>query len=198
MKPQASLERPGEHASGRGASQGRIRAGTVWGVFGFIFILSQAIYRLAPLAAEPLVDHLLDTWWKWALFVASIVFNGYAEGYKAFHRNAAPRVVARALYLTKNPRPLFIALAPLFCMGLFHATRKRLIVSWSVYAGIIALVIAVRQLSQPWRGMVDAGVVVGLAWGVISLLMYFVRAARGEPMPVSADVPDDAVACEPT
>ena len=33
--------------------------------------------------------------------------------------------------------PAIVLLAPLFCMGLFHATRKRLIVSWCALTGIV-------------------------------------------------------------
>ena len=168
----------------------KMRFGTYWGVFGFILLLSQAIYRLGARAIEPIVDGMLDSWWKWALFAVSIVFMAYTEGYRAFQRAASPRIVARAMYLTENPKPVLVALAPLFCIGLFHATRKRIIISWSVWAGIVALIIAVRQLSQPWRGMVDAGVVVGLTWGVIAILVFFAKAARGEAMPVAADIPE--------
>lgn len=164
--------------------------GVYWGVFGFVLVLVQAIYRLTPLAIEPIVDEQLDRWWLWALFSASIVFNGFAEGYRGFQNNASPRIVARALYLAENPTPLRVALAPVFCVGLFHATRKRLIVSWCLYAGLIAVIIGVRQLAQPWRGIIDAGVVVGLTWGTISVLVYFAKAARGEPMPVPPDVPE--------
>ena len=35
---------------------------------------------------------------------------------------------------------------------------------------MIVLIVSVRQLPQPWRGMVDAGVVVGLTWGVVSII----------------------------
>jgi hypothetical protein len=75
-------------------------------------------------------------------------------------------------------------------MGLFHATRKRLVVSWSVLSGVVVLVVAVRMLEQPWRGIVDAGVVVGLAWGLLALACNTVRAVRGLPVPGSADLPD--------
>jgi len=33
----------------------------------------------------------------------------------------------------------------------------------------------VRRLAQPWRGIIDAGVVVGLAWGVGSVVYYALR-----------------------
>ena len=167
----------------------RLHFGVYWGVFGFVALLVQAIYRLTPLALEPILAGEV-LWWHWVLYGVSILFNGYTEGYRAFHLQVAPRVMARALYLAKHPRPLLIALAPLFCMSLVYATRKRLLISWSVYAAIVVLVVAVRQLPQPWRGMIDAGVVVGLTWGMLSVLLFFFRGAAGKPMPVPADVPD--------
>ena len=37
---------------------------------------------------------------------------------------------------------------------------------------IIVLVMIVSKFSQPWRGIVDAGVVIGLLWGLASLVIY--------------------------
>lgn len=163
----------------------------LWGIFGFVLILSQAIYRLAPLAWEPIASGQLETW-QWGLYAFSIIFNGYSEGYKAFQLQVAPRVIARADHLASDPRLLHVILAPLFCMALFHASRRRLMVSWSVYAGILVLIIAVRQLAQPWRGMVDAGVVVGLSWGIASILVAFVDRLRGGELSTTAELPGAA------
>lgn len=160
----------------------------LWGIFGFVLILSQAIVRLAPLAWQPIADGQLSGP-QWALYALSIVFNGYFEGYKAFQLQVAPRVMARAFHLSGNLKPLHVVLAPLFCMTLFHATRKRLMVSWIVYAGIIVLVVSVRQLSQPWRGIVDVGVVFGLSWGIVAILSAFVAIVRGGELKAGADLP---------
>jgi apolipoprotein N-acyltransferase len=97
------------------------------------------------------------------------------------------------MYAARHPRPVIVVLAPLFCMGLFHATRKRLIVSWCALIGIVGLIVLVRQLDQPWRGIVDGGVVAGLGWGLVAMLWFMVRALLGHPMPVPADVPEDAL-----
>ncbi len=160
----------------------------LWGVLGVLAILGQAIWRLGGLAMEPIVEGSLSGT-GWALYGLSIAFNAYAEGYKAFQLQFSPRVVARAFHLARNPRPLHVALAPFYCMALFHATRKRLIVSWTVLLGVVTIVLAVRQLPQPWRGIVDAGVVVGLGWGCLAIAWFFARAARGQALPVPPDVP---------
>ena len=47
----------------------------------------------------------------------------------------------------------------------------------------VAIVVFVRMLAQPWRGIIDAGVVLGLAWGVVSIVYYVVRAmSRLDPV----------------
>src|SRR5262245_2697680 len=165
----------------------RIGPAGIWGVLGFAALLGQAIYRLSGVALAGLrmpFDAI-----HWAALTTWVVFAAWSEGYRAFQKQVAPRVVARAQYLTRHPRALFAALAPLYCMGLIHATRRRLVTSWCVLLGIVGLVIAVRQLHQPWRGIVDAGVVIGLAWGVVAIAVYFVRGLRA-PLAVSPEVPE--------
>jgi hypothetical protein len=166
-----------------------VYAVAVWGVLGFAAIVFRAVWTLAPMALAPIRAGM--TGLQWTLYVGWLVFMVYSEGYKGFQRKVAPRVAARAMYAATHPRPWIVLLAPLFCMGLFHATRKRLIVSWCALTGIVTLILLVRQLDQPWRGIVDGGVVAGLGWGLVAMLWFLVRALQGHPMPVPADVPGD-------
>ena len=161
---------------------------TLWGVLGFVALLVQAVYRLAPLAVEAI--DLGMTTWQWVAFVGYAIFMAYSEGYKGFHRQASPRVVARGLYLAKEPTVLRVLLAPAFCRGLFGASRKRRIVSWALVIMIVGLVILVRMLAQPWRGIIDAGVVLGLAMGMASTLYFLARALFGSPPDVDPEVAD--------
>ena len=109
-------------------------------------------------------------------------FNAYAEGYRGFHRKFSPRVVGRALDLGRNPTPLRVLLAAPYCIGLFQASRKTRITSWTLVLVIAAVVFGVRRLPQPWRGIIDAGVVVGLGIGVVSLLgRFFIALSRRWP-----------------
>ncbi len=162
-----------------------------WGVLTTTGLLISAIARLTPLALEPLQSHSM-TGLQWALYVGWAVFNGYVEGYRGFQKGYVPRVVARAFWLGQHPRPLFVLLAPFFCSGLFFATRRRLITSWVLLIGIVAIVQVVRLLEQPWRGIVDAGVVVGLAYGTGYLVVHFVGVLLGRPITVTPQVPADA------
>jgi hypothetical protein len=163
-------------------------AGAVWGLSGVALLLGSAIYRLAPLAAEALRFQLL--WHQWIFLILVLVFMAYAEGYRAFQLGFSPRVAARARYIRTRGRLIDAFFAPLFCMAYFHAPVRRRIVSISVTAGIIALVLLVRLLPQPWRGIVDAGVIVGLAWGLISLVVFGLQAFTSSAFAYSPEVPE--------
>jgi len=154
-------------------------------------LLTFAVYRLAPmaLALEGLPLSLLH----WAALVFSMLYMAYAEGYKGFHQGFAPRVVIRADYLRQNPRVLHVLLAPIFCMGYIYATRRRKLLSYGLSLMIVSFVLVARMLPQPWRGIVDAGVVTGLAIGIGSI-MYFliVIIFKPERLVASAEVPTDS------
>jgi hypothetical protein len=162
----------------------------IWGLAGVLAILAQAILKLVPFALELRDLDLAGA--ELAILGLWIAIAVYAEGVRGFHRQFSPRVVARAMHLSRGASTVDLVLAPLFCMGLIHATRRRLIVSWVLTLAIAAVVMFVRRLSQPWRGIVDAGVVIGLSIGVVSIIYYSVRAVRGHAMPVPADVADEA------
>lgn len=162
--------------------------GFVWGVGGILLLLSFAIVRLGAMVLE-LADYQL-TALQWLLATAWLVYMLWAEGYKGFHKAFAPRVVMRASYLSSHPRPLHILLAPLFCMGYIHATPRRRYLSFGLTAMIICFVLLARMLPQPWRGIVDAGVVAGLMLGVASIGYFLLLLRQGpEKLPVAADVP---------
>ncbi len=160
----------------------------LWGVTGVGILLGSAIYRLAPLALEALSARLY--WYHLVFLLLVLAFMVYAEGYRAFQKGFSPRVAARARYLRTHSNLLHAVFAPLFCMGYFHAPKRRRITSLSVTAGIIILIILVRLLPQPWRGIVDAGVVVGLAWGLIALVIFSIQAFTFDRFDYSAEVPE--------
>ena len=164
-----------------------MRFPALWGIGGVVALLANAIYRLTPYALE-LAELSLSVVEILAL-VAWVALNAYSEGYRGFQRMFSPRVVARARALDADPQPWLVVVAPLYCMGLVYATRKRLIISWVLTLAIIAIVVVVRRLDQPWRGIIDAGVVVGLAWGAISIVYFAARSFAGHAMPVPPDLP---------
>src|SRR5262245_290437 len=145
-----------------------------WGVAGVSLLLGWAIARLSPVAWRALGEPLMPR--HWIALVAVVAAMAFFEGYRGFQRGFSPRVAARARHLSLHPTPLRSLLAPLFCIGYFGAPRARRVASIAVSAGIVMLIIAVSRLDQPWRGIVDAGVVVGLGWGLASLWFFTVRA----------------------
>ena len=161
--------------------------GLLWGVGGVVVLLSTAVARLFPLALELFgfdlgIAHIVA-------YGAGLVCMGWSEGYRGFQKAFSPRVVARAFVLARNPRLPWVLLAPAFCMGFFHATRKRVVVAWTLTSAIVGLVLLVRGVPQPWRGVIDLGVVAGLAWGLVALLGFFFLGLSGRRMPVDADLP---------
>jgi hypothetical protein len=166
-----------------------------WGVFGVLAILAQALWRLSPLAWEAMTSGM--TALQWFVFAVWVGFNAYAEGIRGFHRRFSPRVVARAAWLSAHPTTMRVVLAPIYCMSLFGASRRGLIVARILVLAIVAIVVAVRMLEQPWRGIVDAGVVIGLSIGAVSIVWFAIRAARGVPPPMPPDLPDDELPAVP-
>lgn len=104
------------------------------------------------------------------------IWFAYVEGYKGFQLKFSPLVVSRAQTLSLSSPIHHLLFAPFYAMGLFHATKKRKIVSWSVSTGVAVIVAAVKKLPYPWRNIVDAGVIVGLTWGSISILSHWIKA----------------------
>lgn len=164
------------------------KLGFAWGIGGILLLLTFAVVRLSPMAFELAALELQPL--HLASLAFSVLYMSWAEGYKGFHLGFAPRVVARARYLSAHPRPLHVLLAPAFCMGYIHATRRRKLLSFGLTSMIVCFVLIVRMLPQPWRGIVDAGVVTGLVVGIASIL-YFLWQNHRHPgrLVVETDVP---------
>ena len=77
----------------------------------------------------------------YAVMIPWLFFMLYSEGYKGFQKGYSPRVAARGHYLRDHSTLLRAILAPLFCMGFFHSTKKRKIVIACLLAGVTCLVL---------------------------------------------------------
>lgn len=151
----------------------------LWGAGGFFALLGFALVRLGPLVADS-----FDLPWgglHWALFAFNLVVMAWYEGYKGFQLSYSPRFGARCAYLFRHATPLQALLAPLVCMGFIHAPRRRMIAAWALTIAIVIIILLYRQLPQPWRGILDAGVVVGLAWGMAATAWHVFAALRKGP-----------------
>ena len=121
-------------------------------------------------------------------YISTCLWFAYVEGYKGFQCKFSPLVVSRSFTLQPSTSPIHhILLGPLYSMGLFHATKKRMIVSWSVSIGVAMIVAAVKRLPYPWRNIVDAGVVFGLGWGSISILGGYIISLVTGIAPIDVD-----------
>ena len=151
---------------------------SLYGSAGVALVLLSSVRRLLPIALEPIKASASLSPFQISAYLITCGYFAYAEGYKGFQTKFAPMVVARSLTLQPFQGTPFhhYLLAPFYSMGLFHATKKRMIISWSVTGVIGAIVAIVKRLPYPWRNIIDAGVVVGLSWGAISILAFYLKA----------------------
>jgi len=169
------------------------------GILKTNFFLHQNAAVLPP-SPPPLTNLQLG------MYVVTCLLFAYFEGYRGFQKKFAPLVVKRSFTLvptadasvadgrkgSSSKSPWWhLVLAPLYSMGLFHATPKRTMISRCVTLGVAALVIAVKKLPYPYRNIVDAGVVAGLTWGSLSISVLYVNAwiRKEHPPGVSAELP---------
>jgi hypothetical protein len=171
---------------------------TLWGVVGVVAVLSNAIRRLLPIALEPFskagtTGATAFTHLHWAQYVGFALIMAYAEGYKGFQLKFSPLVVKRAMTLGPHSPFHHKLFAAPYSMGLFHASKKRQIVSWTLALGIVGLVKLVKTLVFPYRAIVDAGVVVGLSWGTASIAGIYIQALRGQVPGIDPAMPEKKV-----
>lgn len=165
-----------------GSGVGNVLA-SIWGTGGVLYILAKAIKRVMPIALEPFqkgagVTPLSQV--QLGIYIFTCAWFAYVEGYKGFQKKFSPLVVRRSqTLLTKSgsSNPVHLLLAPLYSMGLIHATKKRKIVSWSVTLGVATVVAIVKRLPYPWRNIIDAGVVAGLSYGSLSIVLIALKSA---------------------
>lgn len=143
--------------------------GVIWGVIGFGLLLGSAIFRLSGRIFEVEYGHLHTM--HILFLVGFTLFMLLTEGYGGFHQRLSPRFASRAKRLLDKPKFFHVLFAPFFCIGYFHATKRRIISSFSLTLMIILLIVLVSHMAQPWRGLLDIGVVSGLLFGIVSLVV---------------------------
>ncbi|MFC5049544.1 hypothetical protein ACFPK9_02775 [Rubritalea spongiae] len=148
---------------------------TIWGILGVTAFIGTAIIRLYEKAALAFSPAYELTTMHWIIMVAFSIFMLIAEGYRGFQKKFSPRTAARTHYLFQHSTPKRLLLAPLFCMGYFDATKKTRIIAISLTAGIICLILLMRLVPMPMRGVLDVGVVLGLSYGLLSYFCFLVK-----------------------
>ncbi|MFC4994636.1 hypothetical protein [Rubritalea tangerina] len=148
---------------------------TLWGILGVTALIGTAIHRLYLKAEVALSGDYALTTTHWVVMIAFSLFMLVAEGYRGFQKKFSPRTAARTHFLYNNTTPKRLILAPFFCMGYFDANKKTRIISISLTLGIILLILLMRLIPQPWRGVLDVGVVLGLSYGLISYFCFLIK-----------------------
>ena len=160
----------------------------IWAIFGLVLLLGYASWRLSAYTIESFSMPL--NWLHWLVFISFLGFMMHSEGYKGFQKSFSPRFAARTKYLLHNATFTQTVLAPLFSMGYFHATKRRVIATFLLTIMIVAFILAFRFVPQPWKGLFDAGVVAGLIWGMIASLIFCYKALINKNYKWDPELPD--------
>jgi uncharacterized membrane-anchored protein YitT (DUF2179 family) len=166
------------------------RIGFFWGAIGVIGLLLTSVVRLSDIALEFLLYPAQI--WHYGALALWVVFMAYSEGYKGFQQSFSPRVAARLLWLRHNPKPWLVLLAPLFAMGFIYASKKRTLVSFTILLMVLVFIFIALNLPQPWRPILDAGVVMGLLWGMVATGWQIFTVMRADASLVDPDLPRSA------
>jgi hypothetical protein len=140
-----------------------------WALAGLVLLLGRASVSLTLKGYHEVVAPGLLTPVEWMALAGIALLFVWGEGWMALHRKWAPRVAGRIRDLDAELGALGLVLAPLHAVGLVGAPRRTLVRTWSGVAAIVVAVVLVRQLAQPWQGMIKLGVAGALALGVVSL-----------------------------
>ena len=166
------------------------RIGVFWGAIGVVGLLLTSVVRLSNIALEFL--HYPTQTWHYVVLSVWVVFMAYSEGYKGFQQAFSPRVAARLLWLQNNPKPWLVLLAPLFAMGFVYASTKRYLISFTILIMVVVFIFIALNLPQPWRPILDAGVVIGLLWGAVATGWQIYAVMRAGTSLIDPDLPCSA------
>jgi len=159
--------------------------GVLWGLMGIFTLLIFAIYRLSSIALDAFSYDFF--WYHWLVLIGNTLFMAHSEGYRGFQLNFSPRVAARLKSLFEFPTFLHVITAPFYCIGYYHIKRSKQLLIIGLTTGILILVYLIRFMPQPWRGIIDVGVVVGLSWGVVTLFIFCIMAFTSKHFNYSPD-----------
>jgi hypothetical protein len=141
------------------------KLGVIWSIVGCTCIIGSGIIRVLPKAIDAFQVNL--NLLQWVVLILWILFMIAGEGYRGFQKQFSPRFAARMWHLTQHGRTPDLWLAPFFCIGYYGSSRRRIISSWSLTAGVTIIILIVIHIVQPWRGIIDCGVLAGLVYGLI-------------------------------
>lgn len=170
-----------------------------WCILQVIAILGMSIVRMVPgvfnlfkgeqeassssPSSSSSTTTSINAMWVALLTLLTLVWCGIMayEGYKGFHLSFCPIVVDRAFSIdgpSVVPLPVILLGGGPYAMGLFLADNHRLVTSWLLVIMIFWMVKIVNMLSYPFRDMVNAGILVGVSIGILSLVWLSARRTK--------------------
>ena len=74
-------------------------------------------------------------------------------------------------------RAIDFLLGPMLVGGFICGTKRRYTLSWGITVFVIIFVMFMRLLpsDKPWKCFIDIGVVVGLSWGLVFILIWWYK-----------------------
>lgn len=153
------------------------RAAVWWALLGLVLLFANAVVQLGARGITTIRGGLDPAEW-FGLAALTVLFI-YGEGVRGLQRRWIPAVLRRIAELRTEPRVSLRLLAPLHAMFLVAAPRGTLWRAWAGVAAIVAAVLIVRSLPEPWRGITDFAVAAALAWGLVVILAGAIPLAVG-------------------
>ena len=127
---------------------------------------------------------------QWISLLLICIFFSYYEGYKGFQLAWSPMLVKRAYHFSSMPKPVItltksllidssiaLLLAPMLAGGFICGTIRRYILSWGITIFVIIFVMLMTFLpnESSWKCFIDIGVVIGLTWGLVFILIWWLK-----------------------
>ena len=144
---------------------------------GILAVIGFAVFRLAIRARYISTYELV--WYHWVVLVIGTLILVYVKSYRAFLLKLAPRIATRARDIRADPKPAKVIFAPFYCMGFFGSGRPTQVRIVSITLAMVALIIVVRYLPEPWCAILDFCIAVALALGSYFILMESLRHTPG-------------------
>jgi len=142
----------------------------VWGLGFWVWMLAKSCIALSY-RARTVVDFHLNNEELILLTITVLLFLRIG-----IHKMTAWScvLVLRAEVVTKEKDSIHLWFSPLYIGGFYAATRSRLIKAYGLVVFIAIIGFAVAHLPDPWREIVDVGVVINLFIGTVSLIVFSV------------------------
>ncbi|MFL2859727.1 MAG: hypothetical protein ACJ0BW_03170 [Pontiellaceae bacterium] len=140
--------------------------GYTWGFIVISYFILHGLSCVFTYAIELNINDL--NWYELTSLIIIVILLTYSEGYKGFQKSFSPRTARRLNSIMLKPTIFRVIFSPLISMGFIESSRKLKYISYGITIMIITFIILIENLSNPWRAIIDFGVLIGLGWGLIS------------------------------